>query len=35
MKLLRVKASHFKNCQDDTVIDLVAKSKKDDRRQGI
>ena len=28
MKLLRVKASHFKNCQDDTVIDLVAKSKK-------
>ena len=27
MKLLRVKASHFKNCQDDTVIDLVAKSK--------
>ena len=26
--LLRVKASHFKNCQDDTVIDLVAKSKK-------
>ena len=21
MKLLRVKASHFKNCQDDTVID--------------
>ena len=28
MKLLRVKASHFKNCQDDTVINLVAKSKK-------
>ena len=28
MKLLRVKASQFKNCQDDTVIDLVAKSKK-------
>ena len=28
MKLLRVKASHFKNCQDDTVIDLVAKSKR-------
>ena len=28
MKLLRVKASNFKNCQDDTVIDLVAKSKK-------
>lgn len=28
MKLLRVKASHFKNCQDDTTIDLVAKSKK-------
>ena len=28
MKLLRVKASHFKNCQDDTAIDLVAKSKK-------
>lgn len=27
MKLLRIKASHFKNCQDDTV-DLVAKSKK-------
>lgn len=28
MKLLRVKASHFKNFQNDTVIDLVAKSKK-------
>ena len=28
MKLLRVKASHFKNCQDDMVINLVAKSKK-------
>ncbi len=28
MKLLRVKASHFKNCHDDTVIDLVARSKK-------
>ncbi len=28
MKLLRIKASHFKNCQDDTIIDLVAKSKK-------
>jgi len=28
MKLLRVKASHFKNCSDDFTIDLVAKSRK-------
>ena len=28
MKLLRVSASHFKNCQDNFTIDLVAKSKK-------
>lgn len=28
MKMLRVRASHFKNCQDNTAIDLVAKSKK-------
>ena len=28
MKLLRVKASHFKNCEDDFTIDLTAKSKK-------
>lgn len=28
MKLLRVKANHFKNCADDFVIDLVAKSRK-------
>ena len=28
VKLLRVKASHFKNMEDDTVIDFVAKSKK-------
>jgi len=28
MKLLRVKARHFKNCVDDYAIDLVAKSKK-------
>lgn len=28
MKLLRVKASHFKNCEDNTIIDFVAKSKK-------
>lgn len=28
MKLLRVKASNFKNCKDDFVIDMVAKSKK-------
>ena len=28
MKLLRVKASGFKNCEDDTIIDFVAKSKK-------
>ena len=28
MKLLRVKTSNFKNCEKDTVIDLVAKSKK-------
>lgn len=28
MKLLRVRASHFKNCEDDFTIDFVAKSKK-------
>lgn len=28
MKLLRVKASHFKNCADDFTIDFVAKSRK-------
>ena len=28
MKLLRVKASHFKNCQEQYTIDLVAKSRK-------
>ena len=28
MKLLRVKASHFKNMEGDTIIDFVAKSKK-------
>ena len=28
MKLLRVKASHFKNCRDDFTIDFVAQSKK-------
>ena len=28
MKLLRVRASNYKNCCDDFVIDLVAKSKK-------
>jgi len=28
MKLLRVKASHFKNCCDDFTIDLTSKSKK-------
>lgn len=28
MKLLRVKASNFKNCEDDFTIDLLAKSKK-------
>ena len=28
MKLLRVKANHFKNCSDGFTIDLVAKSKK-------
>ena len=28
MKLLRVKATHFKNCSDDFTIDFVAKSKK-------
>ncbi|MCC8047042.1 MAG: ATP-binding protein [Clostridiales bacterium] len=28
MKLLRVRASNFKNCQDDTKIDFLAKSKK-------
>ena len=28
MKLLRVKASHFKNCCDGFTVDLTAKSKK-------
>ncbi len=28
MKLLRVRASHFKNCADNYTIDLVAKSRK-------
>jgi len=28
MKLLRVRASHYKNCCDDLTIDFVAKSKK-------
>ena len=28
MKLLRVKANHFKNCADGFAIDLVAKSRK-------
>lgn len=28
MKLLRVKASHFKNCCDDFIIDLTSKSRK-------
>lgn len=28
MKLLRVKANHFKNCQDGFEIDFVARSKK-------
>lgn len=28
MKLLRVRASNYKNCADDFTIDLVAKSKK-------
>ncbi len=28
MKLLRVKASHFKNCCDDFTIDLTPKSRK-------
>ena len=28
MKLLRVRASNYKNCVDDFTIDLVAKSKK-------
>ena len=28
MKLLRVKANHFKNCEDGYTIDLVAKSRK-------
>ena len=28
MKLLRVKASHFKNCCDNFMIDLTSKSKK-------
>ena len=28
MKLLRVRASNYKNCCDDLTIDFVAKSKK-------
>lgn len=28
MKLLRVKVSNFKNCEDDFTIDMIAKSKK-------
>lgn len=28
MKILRVKATHFKNCEDGYMIDLLAKSKK-------
>ncbi len=28
MKLLRVKANHFKNCADGFTIDLIAKSRK-------
>lgn len=28
MKLLRVRASHFKNCADNFTIDFIAKSKK-------
>jgi hypothetical protein len=28
MKLLRVRASRFKNCNDNFIIDMVAKSKK-------
>ena len=28
MKLLRVKANHFKNCTDDFTIDLVARARK-------
>lgn len=28
MKILRVKANHFKNCKDNFTIDFVAKSKK-------
>lgn len=28
MKLLRVRASHFKNCSENFAIDMVAKSKK-------
>ena len=28
MKLLRVKANHFKNCSDGYTIDFVAKSRK-------
>lgn len=28
MKLLRVKANHFKNCSNDFIIDFVAKSRK-------
>lgn len=28
MKLLRVKVSHFKNCADDFIIDLIPKARK-------
>lgn len=28
MKLLRVKANHFKNCHNDITVDFIAKSKK-------
>ena len=28
MKLLRVKANNFKNCEPNFTIDMVAKSKK-------
>ena len=28
MKLLRIKAGHFKNCKDDFTIDFIAQSKK-------
>lgn len=32
MKLLRVRASHFKNCEDNFTIDFMAKSKKNGGR---